>query len=169
MCSDVYTVNLGTLIRCVYQQRHFLAVEISMANRKMRIHRYVAVAIIFVHVIDCGVVDKPGFDRFAQQSVTSIKHSKEADQHTQLHDAIQFVQQQSHKFNALNRNEAKNVILFLGDGMSVPVLAATRVYLGSEKESLSFEKFPFVAMSKTYCIDQKVADSACSSTGMIFL
>nr|CAD7434340.1 unnamed protein product [Timema monikensis] len=65
---------------------------------------------------------------------------------------------------------AKNVILFLGDGMSIPTLAATRAYLGQrsgqtgEEVSLSFEQFPYTGLSKTYCVDRQVADSACTST-----
>lgn len=43
---------------------------------------------------------------------------------------------------------AKNVILFLGDGMSIPTLAATRVYYGGEEMELSFERLPHTALSK---------------------
>lgn len=49
---------------------------------------------------------------------------------------------------------AKNVILFLGDGMSIPTLTAARIYLGQlnndsgEEQQLSFEKFPHTALSK---------------------
>lgn len=49
---------------------------------------------------------------------------------------------------------AKNVILFLGDGMSIPTLTATRAYIGQkrnesgEEASLSFDQFPFTALSK---------------------
>lgn len=60
--------------------------------------------------------------------------------------------------NALTKmpieKKAKNVILFLGDGMSIPTLGAARVYqaqkLGKagEESYLSFEKFPFVGFSK---------------------
>ncbi|XP_045772643.1 membrane-bound alkaline phosphatase-like [Maniola jurtina] len=70
----------------------------------------------------------------------------------------------------LNTKVAKNVILFLGDGMSIPTLAATRVYLGrkygqtGEELKLSFETFPFTGLAKTYCVDHNVADSACSGT-----
>lgn len=62
---------------------------------------------------------------------------------------------------------AKNVIIFMGDGMSVPTLAATRMYLGNENEQLSFEKFPVVGLSKTYCVDTQTADSACSATAYL--
>ena len=49
-----------------------------------------------------------------------------------------------------NRNVAKNIIMFLGDGMSVPTVAAARVYQGGEEQQLAFEKFPHTGMSKVY-------------------
>nr|XP_971418.1 PREDICTED: membrane-bound alkaline phosphatase [Tribolium castaneum] len=66
-----------------------------------------------------------------------------------------------------NENMAKNVILFLGDGMSIPTISAARVYLGGEEKSLTFDKFPYTGLSKTYCVDQQVADSACSATAYL--
>ncbi|CAH1108440.1 unnamed protein product [Psylliodes chrysocephalus] len=62
---------------------------------------------------------------------------------------------------------AKNVILFLGDGMSIPTVAATRMYIGGEEELLSFDKFPYTGLSKTYCVDHQTADSACSATAYL--
>lgn len=50
--------------------------------------------------------------------------------------------------NSLNTNRAKNIIMFLGDGMSLQTVAATRMYLGGEEEQLSFEKFPHFGLSK---------------------
>jgi alkaline phosphatase len=50
--------------------------------------------------------------------------------------------------------KAKNVILFLGDGLSIPTLAAARAYLGQlqghtgEETVLSFEAFPHTGLSK---------------------
>ena len=67
----------------------------------------------------------------------------------------------------LNTNKAKNVIMFIGDGMSLTTLAATRMYMGSEQTQLSFEKFPHFGLSKTYCVDAQVADSACTSTAYL--
>ncbi|XP_059607578.1 membrane-bound alkaline phosphatase-like [Phlebotomus argentipes] len=64
----------------------------------------------------------------------------------------------------LNKNRAKNVVFFLGDGMSVATQFATRVALGGEEQQLSFEKFPFAGLSKTYCVDAQVSDSACTGT-----
>ena len=55
---------------------------------------------------------------------------------------------------------ARNVILFLGDGMGVPTVTAARILQGQmqgkngEEHQLSFDKFPHVALSKasTTCI-----------------
>ncbi|CRL01810.1 CLUMA_CG015026, isoform A [Clunio marinus] len=66
-----------------------------------------------------------------------------------------------------NTNKAKNVIFFLGDGMSFATIAATRVYMGGEEIELSFEKFPYTGFSKTYCIDAQVADSGCTATAYL--
>lgn len=44
--------------------------------------------------------------------------------------------------------KAKNIILFLGDGMSLTTVAAARVFIGGEEKSLSFEKFPYFGLSK---------------------
>lgn len=47
---------------------------------------------------------------------------------------------------------AKNVILFLGDGMSLTTVAATRVHMGGEEVNLSFEDFPHFGLSKvSFC------------------
>jgi alkaline phosphatase len=49
---------------------------------------------------------------------------------------------------------AKNVIFFIGDGMSITTLAASRIYMGQmnnrtgENEMLSFEEFPHTGLSK---------------------
>lgn len=56
--------------------------------------------------------------------------------------------------NTLNTNRAKNIIMFLGDGMSLPTVAATRMYLGGEEQQLSFEKFPHFGLSKV-CLRQQ--------------
>lgn len=69
--------------------------------------------------------------------------------------------------NYLNKNMAKNVIYFLGDGMGLSTQMASRMYKGGEEEELSFEKFPYSGMSKTYCVNTQVADSACSATAYL--
>ncbi len=68
--------------------------------------------------------------------------------------------------------KAKNVILFIGDGMGVSTVTAARIYDGQsrgepgEENMLSFEKFPNVALVKTYNTNQQVSDSAGTATAM---
>ena len=72
-----------------------------------------------------------------------------------------------------NKGKAKNVILFVGDGMGVSTITASRIYDGQQKggqgeeNSLSFEKLPYLALSKTYSVDEQTADSAPTMTAMV--
>ncbi|MEQ8558110.1 MAG: alkaline phosphatase [Henriciella sp.] len=69
--------------------------------------------------------------------------------------------------------KAKNVILFVGDGMGVSTVTAGRIYAGQQKgldgESyrLTMETLPWSAFSKTYSHDAQVADSASTATAML--
>ena len=66
----------------------------------------------------------------------------------------------------------KNVILFIGDGMGVSTVTAIRIFEGQqrgmsgEENTLSWETFPRVALSKTYNTNQQVPDSAGTATAM---
>jgi len=67
---------------------------------------------------------------------------------------------------------AKNVILFVGDGMSLTTVAAARILDGQrkgapgEENRLSWETFPATALSKTYNTDSQTPDSAGTMTAM---
>jgi len=71
-----------------------------------------------------------------------------------------------------NTGRAKNVILFLGDGMGISTVVASRIYEGQqrgvdgESNSLAFEKLPWTALSKTYSHDTQVTDSAAGITAI---
>ncbi|XP_077386876.1 alkaline phosphatase, tissue-nonspecific isozyme [Festucalex cinctus] len=73
----------------------------------------------------------------------------------------------------LNQNQAKNLIMFLGDGMGVPTVTAARILKGQlsgypgEETVLEMDKFPFVALSKTYNTDLQVSDSAGTATAFL--
>jgi alkaline phosphatase len=68
--------------------------------------------------------------------------------------------------------KTKNVILFVGDGMSLPTVAAARILEGQrkggpgEENVLSWEHFPHTALSKTYNTDTQTPDSAGTMTAM---
>lgn len=67
---------------------------------------------------------------------------------------------------------AKNVILFVGDGMSFATIAAGRILKGQtqnrsgEETELVFESFPHLGLSKTYNTDKQVPDSAGTATAL---
>ncbi|XP_028853956.1 alkaline phosphatase, tissue-nonspecific isozyme isoform X3 [Denticeps clupeoides] len=73
----------------------------------------------------------------------------------------------------LNKNMAKNLILFLGDGMGVPTITAARILKGQllgqpgEETQLEMDKFPYVALSKTYNTNAQVPDSAGTATAYL--
>lgn len=68
---------------------------------------------------------------------------------------------------------AKNVILFVGDGLDVATVTAARIFEGQlrgqpgEENLLSFETFPHRALLKTYNTNQQVADSAGAGTALL--
>ncbi|CAH1406609.1 unnamed protein product [Nezara viridula] len=65
-----------------------------------------------------------------------------------------------------NKRIAKNVILFVGDGMGPNTATAARIYKEHEYGYLSWERFDHVGAVKTYSNDRQVPDSACSGTAM---
>ncbi|XP_039756950.1 alkaline phosphatase-like isoform X1 [Pararge aegeria] len=66
-----------------------------------------------------------------------------------------------------NVNRAKNVILFIGDGMGPSTVTATRIYKGGESFKLAYETFPHVGLLKTYSADKMVPDSASTATALL--
>lgn len=68
---------------------------------------------------------------------------------------------------------AKNVILFIGDGMGVSTLTAARIYEGQKRgvdgasNLLSFESFPNLALVRTYSADSLVTDSAAGASALL--
>ena len=74
--------------------------------------------------------------------------------------------------NGAMQGRAKNVILFLGDGMSLTTVAAARILEGQrkgnpgEENRLSWEEFPNTALSKTYNTDSQTPDSAGTMTAI---
>ncbi|MDI1299048.1 alkaline phosphatase [Methylotenera sp.] len=72
-----------------------------------------------------------------------------------------------------NVKRAKNVILFVGDGMGISTVTAARIFEGQQKgldgerNKLAFEKLPYVALSKTYSANQQTSDSAPTMTAIV--
>ncbi|CAF1614205.1 unnamed protein product [Rotaria magnacalcarata] len=78
---------------------------------------------------------------------------------------------------ALNRRDntriAKNVILFLGDGMGLSTVTAGRIRKGQIKGQLGedflteMEQFTNLGLAKTYNIDRQIPDSAATATAYL--
>jgi alkaline phosphatase len=77
------------------------------------------------------------------------------------------------KLETNNRFKAKNVIVFIGDGMGISTLTSARILQGQlngqlgEEGYLSFESFPHTALVKTYNVDAQTPDSAGTMTAMM--
>ncbi|XP_030632672.1 alkaline phosphatase-like [Chanos chanos] len=73
----------------------------------------------------------------------------------------------------LNTNVAKNIVLFLGDGMGITTMTAARILKGQlqnhtgEETVMTMDTFPHVGLAKVYAVDFQVPDSA--STGTAYL
>ncbi len=73
---------------------------------------------------------------------------------------------------AKESGKAKNVILFVGDGMGISTVTAARIMAGQlegklgEEHQLSFEAMPFSGFAKTYNVDAQTPDSAGTMTAM---
>ena len=73
---------------------------------------------------------------------------------------------------AKESGKAKNVILFVGDGMGISTVTAARIMAGQlegklgEEHQLSFETLPFSGFAKTYNVDAQTPDSAGTMTAM---
>lgn len=73
---------------------------------------------------------------------------------------------------AAKPGKARNVILFIGDGMGISTITAARIYAGQklgqtgEEYVLPFETFDNVALVKTYNANAQVPDSAGTASAM---
>ena len=73
----------------------------------------------------------------------------------------------------VSAGSAKNVILFVGDGMGISTVTAARILEGQlkglqgEENVLSFGEFPFAGLAKTYNVDAQTPDSAGTMTAMM--
>ncbi|XP_048521511.1 alkaline phosphatase [Dendroctonus ponderosae] len=68
---------------------------------------------------------------------------------------------------------AKNVILFVGDGMGVATTTASRILRGQrmgnsgEDHELTWDTFPAVALAKTYNMDAQIGESSACATALM--
>ncbi|XP_038068810.1 alkaline phosphatase-like [Patiria miniata] len=72
-----------------------------------------------------------------------------------------------------NKNTADGMILFIGDGMSVPTVTSVRIWKGQkdgftgEESKLVYDDWPHLGFSKTYNTNSQVPDSAGTATAYL--
>ena len=109
-----------------------------------------------------------GTPLFAQNNVTAL--STESDWYTNGASAVEAASRRAYNNTP---GAAKNIILFVGDGMGVSTVTAARIFAGQqqgmngEEYELSYEKFPWTGLSKTYTTDTQVSDSAGTATAFM--
>ena len=117
-----------------------------------------------------------GFDATANSHLTVNRGFNLVDQKNSWYEAAaKQIQQQRSIANSIQNQEAaaKNIILFIGDGMNLTTITASRILEGQqrgmlgEENNLSFDRFPFSGLAKTYAVDSQVADSANTMTAII--
>ncbi|MBA2351730.1 MAG: alkaline phosphatase [Burkholderiales bacterium] len=131
--------------------------------------KFVSCSTIAVVAIAASAVLTPV--SLAQQSAAPVVKGPESVQDW-FQSGQQFIEDARHDTRRINRH-AKNVILFVGDGLGVSTASAARILEGQmngkpgEENQLFFEKLPFLALSKTYSWDQQTPDSAPTMTAMV--
>jgi alkaline phosphatase len=80
---------------------------------------------------------------------------------------------EARKLDPRGPTRARNVILFVGDGMGITTVTAARILEGQrrggggEDNLLAFERLPRVAFSRTYSASQQTAESSATMSAMI--
>lgn len=77
----------------------------------------ILILLLCLNLVQSAIIDKPDFDRHEDLTVNRIRYQKELSKEYHLKKGEEFVEQQLRKKAELNSNVAKNIILFLGDGM----------------------------------------------------
>ncbi|KAL0973364.1 hypothetical protein UPYG_G00202480 [Umbra pygmaea] len=73
----------------------------------------------------------------------------------------------------LNTGVAKNIMLFLGDGMGVTTITAARILKGQmnnqsgEETVMTMDTFPHAGLVKTYSVDFQIPDSSSTATAYL--
>jgi alkaline phosphatase len=128
-------------------------------NMQLKFKKTLSLFILFAFVIST----------FAQSQPFPVKRPETPE--TWKQNGINAIEQA--KKLKIRKGKAKNVILFLGDGMGVSTLTASRILEGQlrgesgEENRLSFEEFPYSALSKTYSTNQQTSDSAPTMSAIV--
>ena len=133
--------------------------------------RFMKMRIRIQKAVTAGLLLTFNVHSFAQAVQQTFPVKREESAETWRRDGWNAIDQA--KRQKIRSGKAKNVILFIGDGMGIPTLTAGRIFEAQqrgesgEENRLSFEEFPFSALSKTYSIDQQTSDSSPTMSAII--
>lgn len=104
-----------------------------------------------------------------------IKDQQKSSYWTNLHDEdlVTKHDQMSKYWQNIDNYKAKNIILFVGDGMNIDTVTATRIVANKnkpgcgEETKLAMEKLQFSGFAKTYAVDRQTPDSASTATALL--
>ena len=123
-------------------------------------------AITTTLITACTATNLTGPQHHSQSAQSASQWYNEG--HQAIEDNLQVAQQA--QLNA--QTQAKNIIVFVGDGMGISTQTAARIYegqllgLAGEEHELFFENFPHLALVKTYNTNQQTPDSAGTMTAI---
>ncbi|XP_045521928.1 membrane-bound alkaline phosphatase-like [Pieris brassicae] len=130
--------------------------------------------LLIIFIVNCCSGDEyHNTKREIFRSQRYLRNEKERNSEYWMNQAQETVKRHATRTEGHPRTSARNIVLFLGDGMSVPTLTAARTLLGQrngrtgEEAELYFETFPTLGLAKTYCVDAQIADSACTATSYL--
>jgi len=83
------------------------------------------------------------------------------------------VEQKAASNGLQGKGKARNVILFVGDGMGISTITAARIFAGQQQGlsgegyELAFDKFPYSGLTRTYNTNMQTPDSAGTMTAIV--
>uniref|UniRef100_A0A1L8EG40 Alkaline phosphatase n=1 Tax=Haematobia irritans TaxID=7368 RepID=A0A1L8EG40_HAEIR len=133
----------------------------------MNFRNFSCVFVVILLAVSIALAKDHDHARSRSATPHSIKNEEERETEFWINKAQNILAQKLQDHEKVTTNTAKNIIMFLGDGMSVHTITATRNLMGDSSEQVYFEKFPYMGLAKTYCVNRQVADSACTATAYL--
>lgn len=138
---------------------------IAVRNDFYKFLFFVTLTLMFFRVldVDCVAIGDPYhkelFDAIGQKErilfyENRLTPEKERSTEFWLEEAQRYVKERV--TGSFNSQKAKNIILLLGDGMSIATITAARILKGQrqgcsgEESILTFDKFPFTGLVKVF-------------------
>lgn len=133
----------------IYSQPRRTSKFFNMIRSKL-LYILLALIALLVMVICVGLILVYEKESNVTHSVDAWKDKLSAEQNLWYDDGLEELK---HGLKVqINAHRAKNVILFVGDGMGLTTATATRIYKYGEEGRLSWEEFPHMGLLKvSFC------------------